>query len=201
MKRFFKYKELEAGVDEAGRGCLAGPVTAAAVILPQDFKLEGLTDSKQVSKKLRNAWRPLIEEQSLAWSVVHIWEEEIGQKNILGATFHAMQSALGKLNPQPKFICIDGNRFPGYGSIPHSCQVKGDARFLHIAAASILAKTHRDEIMEKLDLDFPDYQWAKNKGYPTKAHRKAISEIGPCKHHRPGFQLLPVQKELPFTNI
>ena len=182
---------LEAGVDEAGRGCLAGPVVAAAVILPQDFALPGLTDSKQLTHDQREQLRPLIEQQALAWAVGVVPPARIDEINILQATFEAMHLAIRQLSPQPEFLCIDGNRFRPFPGIPHSCQVKGDGRFLHIAAASVLAKTHRDSLMADLNQEFPAYGWNSNKGYPTVAHRKAIQAHGPCVHHRRSFRLEP----------
>lgn len=191
-----EYK-FEAGLDEAGRGCLAGPVTAAAVILPNGFKNSILTDSKALSEKQRNKLRPIIEEESVAWAVAHVSPLEIDEHNILQASFIAMHRALDQLLVKPEFLAIDGNRFKAYADIPHQCEIKGDGRFLNIAAASILAKTHRDEAMEQLDLEFPQYNWKKNKGYPTKAHRMAIVENGSTKHHRLSFTLLPSAAQVP----
>lgn len=178
----------EAGCDEAGRGCLAGPVTAAAVILPEGFHLQGLTDSKQVTENLRNKLRTIIENESVAWQVAHIWPEDIDRLNILKASILGMHKALEGLQQMPEFIAVDGNRFIPFGFIPHQCEIKGDGRFLHIAAASILAKTHRDELMEKLDADFPEYGWRQNKGYPTEAHRAALRAFGPSPYHRKTFK-------------
>lgn len=180
----------EAGCDEAGRGCLAGPVVAAAVILPKDFSHEWLNDSKQLSEKKRELLRPIIEENAIDYAVSMIFEEEIDKINILNASIKAMHEAVSKLTNQPEFLLIDGNRFKQYGSIPHQCIIKGDGKYLNIAAASILAKTYRDEYMEKIHKEFPQYQWNKNKGYPTKDHRKAIKETGACIHHRNSFTLL-----------
>lgn len=179
---------LEAGCDEAGRGCLAGPVTAAAVILPDHFYAEGLTDSKQIPETLRERLRPQIESEALAWAVAHVWPEEIDRINILNAAISAMHQALEQLSIQPEFIAVDGNRFIPFGFIPYSCQVKGDARFLHIAAASVLAKTHRDEEMLRQAALYPQYGWDRNKGYPTPFHRKAIREFGPSPLHRKSFK-------------
>lgn len=184
----------EAGTDEAGRGCLAGPVTAAAVILPEGFYLKPLNDSKQLSEKLRFEIRPYIEEQALSYSVAHFSPEQIDSLNILKASIFAMHEAIRKLSIQPGFIAVDGNKFIPFENIPHSCLIKGDARFTHIAAASILAKTYRDDLMDELHLKFPMYHWNKNKGYPTKDHRNAIREFGPCEHHRKTFKLLPEEQ-------
>lgn len=184
----------EAGTDEAGRGCLAGPVTAAAIILPEDFYLKPLNDSKQLSEKLRFEIRPYIEEQALSFSVVHFSPDQIDSLNILKASILAMHEAIRKLSLQPNFIAVDGNKFIPFENIPHSCLIKGDARFTHIAAASILAKTYRDDLMDELHLKFPMYHWNKNKGYPTKDHRNAIREFGPCEHHRKTFKLLPEEQ-------
>jgi ribonuclease HII len=182
---------IEAGCDEAGRGCLAGPVVAAAVILPPDFKNELLDDSKKLTEAKRNKLRPIIEEQALAYSVSFVYQEEIDDVNILNASFLAMHRAVDQLQQTPEFLLIDGNRFNPHASIPHECIIKGDGKFLSIAAASILAKTYRDQYMEEIHEEFPYYEWNKNKGYPTKAHRRAILEQGDCKHHRKTFTLLP----------
>ncbi len=197
--RNFKLKgKIEAGCDEAGRGCLAGPVYAAAVILPQNFKHPLLDDSKKLSEKQRNILRVLIEEKSLAWAVASVKPEEIDEINILKASFLAMHRALDQLSLRPEHLLIDGNRFEPYQQIPFSCEIKGDGRFKNIAAASILAKTHRDEYMEKIATDYPMYDWTKNKGYPTKKHREAIKEYGSSPHHRKSFRLLPDQLSLSF---
>ncbi len=182
---------LEAGCDEAGRGCLAGPVVAAAVILPKNFEHEVLTDSKQLSEKQRDQLRPVIEEQALAWAVAFVSPEEIDRRNILQASFLAMHRAIQQLKTPPELLLIDGNRFVKYPGIPHHCFVKGDGRFLSIAAASVLAKTHRDAFMSELARQFPQYHWEQNKGYPTLAHRKAILAHGSTQHHRKSFRLLP----------
>lgn len=187
---------IEAGCDEAGRGCLAGPVVAAAVILPKDFYLEGLNDSKQLSHKQREQLRPVIEEKALAWAVAMVDHEEIDRINILNASFLAMHKAVAQLVIRPEYLAIDGNRFKPYTGIRHVCVVKGDGRYLNIAAASILAKTHRDEYMAHLDLDFPQYEWKKNKGYPTMAHRRALVEIGPSPYHRKTFHVTSPQLTL-----
>jgi len=181
----------EAGCDEAGRGCLAGPVFAAAVILPPDFRHPLLNDSKQVSEKQRNTLRIVIEKEALAWAVAQVSPEEIDRINILKASFLAMHRAIGQLAIRPARLLIDGNRFTRYEDIPHHCMVKGDARFLSIAAASILAKTYRDEYMENLAAEHPGYDWGGNKGYPTAAHREAIARLGVTAHHRRSFRLLP----------
>ncbi len=183
----------EAGTDEAGRGCLAGPVVAAAVILPPDFHHPLLNDSKQVNKNHRNELRSIIEKQAIAWAVGSCSPEEIDQINILNASILAMHRALDQLTTKPLFLLVDGNRFKAYQKVPHATMIKGDERFTAIAAASILAKTHRDEIMEKLHLDFPDYGWNSNAGYPTPAHRKAIASLGSNIHHRKSFTLLKPQ--------
>ena len=187
---------LEAGCDEAGRGCLAGPVFAAAVILPKGYVLEGLNDSKQLSHGQRDLLRPIIEKEALAWAVASCDHEEIDRINILNASFLAMHRAIEKLKAQPGYLVIDGNRFKAYPSIPHSCIVKGDGKYLNIAAASILAKTHRDEYMTNLHVDYPHYNWQKNKGYPTIAHRKAVLEIGLSPFHRKTFNVSDPQLDL-----
>lgn len=186
----------EAGTDEAGRGCLAGPVTAAAVILPKGFQHEYLNDSKQLSKKKRNELRSLIEEVAISYAVIHTSPEEIDTLNILNASIKSMHKAIEAMGTPPEFIAVDGNRFKPLGSIPHQCIIKGDGKYLNIAAASILAKTYRDELMETLHEEYPEYQWAKNKGYPTKAHREAIIRYGPTPHHRKSFRLIPEQLSL-----
>lgn len=186
----------EAGCDEAGRGCLAGPVVAAAVILPEKISLPGLDDSKKLTEKMREQLRPLIEEKAIAWAVGIISPSKIDEINILNASFLAMHEAINKLNVLPEYLLIDGNRFNPYPKINHTCIVKGDSKYKSIAAASILAKTYRDELMQILDAEFPIYQWKKNKGYPTKEHRLAIKQFGSCKHHRNSFRLLPSQLEL-----
>ena len=186
----------EAGLDEAGRGCLAGPVVAAAVILPKDFEHEWLNDSKQLSEKKREELRPIIEEQALAWAVSFVEPKEIDRINILKASFLAMHRAIQQLSMQPELLLIDGNRFAKYPGIPHQCFVKGDGRFMSIAAASILAKTHRDAYMVELAQQFPQYHWEENKGYPTLVHRNAIKAHGATPHHRKSFRLLPEQGEL-----
>ncbi|WP_316830826.1 ribonuclease HII [Pedobacter aquatilis] len=187
---------IEAGCDEAGRGCLAGPVFAAAVILPKGFVLEGLNDSKQLSHEQRDLLRPVIEREALAWAVASCDHEEIDRINILNASFLAMHRAIEQLRTKPQYLVIDGNRFKAYPQIPHSCIVKGDGKYLNIAAASILAKTHRDEYMSKLHVDYPHYNWQQNKGYPTIAHRKAVIEIGLSPFHRKTFNVSNPQLDL-----
>lgn len=181
---------LEAGCDEAGRGCLAGPVVAAAVILDTERPITGLNDSKQTTERRRDALRDEIEEKALAWAVGIVSHEEIDRINILKASFLAMHRALDGLHVRPGLIAVDGNRFTPYTGIPHVCMVKGDARFMHIAAASILAKTHRDELMMELHGQHPQYGWDRNKGYPTRVHRAAIRACGISPHHRLSFTLL-----------
>ncbi len=195
LKRQFS-ELIEAGTDEAGRGCLAGPVTAAAVILPASFALPELNDSKKLNDVQRYTLRPLIEKQALSWAVSHIYQEEIDEINILNASIKAMHLAIAQLNLMPEFIAVDGNKFHSYKKIPHECIIKGDGKFLNIAAASVLAKTYRDDYMKQLDAQFPVYQWKKNKGYPTKAHRRAIQQYGSSPHHRQSFQLIPKQLKL-----
>jgi ribonuclease HII len=187
---------LETGTDEAGRGCLAGPVTAAAVILPANFKNKILNDSKQLSEKIRENLRPIIEEQAISFAVTHLEPLVIDEINILNASIKAMQESILKLNPKPEYIIVDGNRFKPVLDIPHSCIVKGDAKFISIAAASVLAKTYRDEYMNRIHEEFPMYNWKQNKGYPTQEHREAIRKYGVTKYHRMSFRLLPEQLKL-----
>lgn len=189
---------LECGTDEAGRGCLAGPVTAAAVILPDHFKHPWLTDSKQLSDAKRRTLRLIIEKEAIAFAVQHVMWEEIDRINILNASILAMHGSIKQLEPKPEFIAVDGNRFKSFQKIPHQCVVKGDSKYLHIAAASILAKTYRDDYMEAMDQEFPHYGWKQNKGYPTKAHREAIRTHGITPFHRKSFKLLPEQIRLPL---
>ena len=191
LKSSFTDNLTEAGCDEAGRGCLAGPVAAAAVILRKDFRHELLNDSKQLSKKQRNELRTVIESEAIAYGVTLVDNEEIDQINILNASFLAMHRSIEKLDQKPELLLIDGNRFQIFQDIPFECIVKGDGKFLSIAAASILAKTYRDEFMEKLHDRFPDYDWINNKGYPTKKHRQAIVDVGITPYHRRSFRLLP----------
>ena len=196
LEPFEKPGRIEAGCDEAGRGCLAGPVVAAAVVLDPDKPIAALNDSKKLSEKRRDELRLLIEENALAWKVVFIGPERIDEINILNASLVGMHEAALGLSHQPEHLLIDGNRFLKSAEYSYSCMIKGDARFQSIAAASILAKTHRDEYMKKIDKAFPQYKWSKNKGYPTKDHRKAIAETGPSEHHRMTFKLLPDQLSL-----
>ena len=196
LKSHFQNNKIEVGCDEAGRGCLAGPVVAAAVILPKDFNHPLLNDSKQVSEKKRVQLKSIIEEYAIAYAIGIVSHLEIDELNILNASFLAMHRALDKINSKFDSILVDGNRFKQYNKTQHHCIIKGDAKYLNIAAASILAKTHRDAIMLKLDQDFPQYYWKKNKGYPTKKHRDAIREIGTNVNHRISFKLLPDQLKL-----
>ncbi len=194
----FKYSNfsLEVGTDEAGRGCLSGPVVAAAVILPEGFKHELLNDSKQLSEKKRQLLRPFIEKYALAFGVAFIHEEEVDALNVLQASITGMHRAIDVLSVAPQFIIVDGNKFRNYKDIPHKTIVKGDAKFMSIAAASVLAKTYRDEYMEKIHQELPMYNWQQNKGYPTKEHRNAIRKFGATKYHRKTFKLLPDQLKL-----
>lgn len=214
----FSNQFIECGTDEAGRGCLAGPVTAAAIILPQNFHLESLNDSKQLTEKVRIKLKPLIEKKALTFAFTHILNEEIDEINILNASMKAMQESILKLNTKPEFIIVDGNRpifsklgiktNSGYNfteeeilhlkSIPNQSIIKGDSKYLSIAAASVLAKTYRDEYMDKIHEEFPMYNWKKNKGYPTKEHREAIAKYGITKYHRKSFRLLPEQLSFDF---
>jgi ribonuclease HII len=193
---FFQYDLIEAGCDEAGRGCLAGPVFAAAVILPRDFSHDVLTDSKQLSEKDRYALRAYIECEALAFAVARVDHDEIDRINILNASFLAMHKALEMLNIQPEFVLIDGNRFKPYQKLPHECIIKGDSKYFSIAAASILAKTYRDDYMHKLSEEHPQYEWFKNKGYPTVKHRKAILAYGVSCYHRKTFRITDPQLSL-----
>lgn len=186
LKTSFSNK-VEAGCDEAGRGCLAGPVVAAAVVLPKNFKNTLLNDSKKLSEKQRNLLRPIIEKEALYWAVAEVSPHEIDEINILNASFLAMHRAIDKLKVKPELLLIDGNRFNKYKDIQHECIIKGDGKFMSIAAASILAKTYRDEFMQKAALDYPYYSWEKNKGYPTMAHKIAIQNHGICDLHRKTF--------------
>lgn len=194
LKLFLFKDKIEAGCDEAGRGCLAGPVVAAAVILPLDFENKLLNDSKKLSHAQRNKLRPIIEKEALAWAVSFVTPEEIDEINILNASFLAMKNAVDQLQITPEHLLIDGNRFNKHKSIPHTCIIKGDGKYMSIAAASVLAKTYRDEFMEKIHNDFPFYNWKKNKGYPTKEHREAIQLNGACIHHRNSFTLIPAEQ-------
>jgi ribonuclease HII len=189
---------LEAGTDEAGRGCLAGPVTAAAVILSADFDVPLLNDSKKLSEKQRQFLRPIIEDQAIAYAVAHCSPKEVDTINILNASIKAMHRALEKLDPCPNHILVDGNRFHSFKKIPHQCIIKGDGKFQNIAAASVLAKTYRDDLMIDLDLKYPKYNWKNNKGYPTKSHREAILKEGISPQHRKTFRLLSEQFQIKF---
>jgi len=191
LQQFMIAGRIEAGCDEAGRGCLAGPVTAAAVILPADFTSDMINDSKQLTERQRERLRPVIEREAIAWAVAMVSPEEIDRINILRASITAMHRALDQLAVRPEGILVDGNRFYPYHDIPHTTIVKGDGKMLSIAAASILAKTHRDELMRRLDAEFPQYGWSRNKGYPTPDHRAAIAAHGITPYHRKTFQLLP----------
>ncbi|WP_158797242.1 ribonuclease HII [Pedobacter sp. L105] len=185
----FQLEFIEAGCDEAGRGCLAGPVYAAAVILPPDFIAGELDDSKKLTHKQRVSLRQIIEREAVAWAVASVDNNEIDEINILNASFLAMHRAIAKLAVQPRYLSIDGNRFKAYPDIPHSCIIKGDGKYLNIAAASILAKTHRDEFMDNLADEYPVYQWKQNKGYPTKVHRSAALFHGLTPYHRKTFSI------------
>ncbi len=187
---------LEAGTDEAGRGCLAGPVTAAAVILPDNVIIDKLNDSKKLSEITREKLKPIIEELALCYKVIHLEPEIIDEINILNASIKAMQTCIINLNPIPNYIIVDGNRFKPVQDIPYSCIVKGDSKYLSIAAASVLAKTYRDEYMNRIHEEYPMYNWKKNKGYPTIEHREAIRKYGTTPYHRKSFRLLPEQLKL-----
>ena len=199
LKAYHTRGAVEAGCDEAGRGCIAGPVFAAAVILPPGFSNPMLDDSKKLSAGKRKQLRVLIEEEARAWAVGIVSEQEIDQINILNASLEAMHRALDQLDLQPTHLLIDGNRFKPYRQISHSCIIKGDGIFASIAAASILAKTHRDEYMEALHRQYPHYGWNKNMGYPTRMHRRAVCDHGPSPHHRRSFRLLDEQMSLGFS--
>lgn len=194
----FSQNTLEAGTDEAGRGCLAGPVTAAAVILPPHFSHPLLNDSKKLSEKQREKLRIIIENEALSWAVAHVSPQKIDEINILNASILAMHLALSQLKVQPNFIAVDGNKFKNYSNIPHECIVKGDGKFQHIAAASILAKTHRDEAMLLMHNEFPHYGFDRHKGYPTTIHRAAITQYGSTIHHRKSFKL---KETIPKTEL
>lgn len=196
LKSYFDKNLIEAGCDEAGRGCLAGPVVAASVILPKNYKNKFLDDSKKLNEKQRYSLRTEIEKEALHWAYAIVDNHEIDEINILNASFLAMHRAIDQLKQVPELLLIDGNRFNKYKNINHQCIIKGDGKFLSIAAASVLAKTYRDDIMEDLHNKFPMYKWNENKGYPTKAHRAAINEHGPTEFHRMSFTLLPTQLEL-----
>ena len=216
LSKSYSNLKFECGTDEAGRGCLAGPVTAAAILLPDNFELDLLNNSKQLSEKIREKLKPIIEETAISFAITQIFPNEIDEINILNASMKAMQECVLQLNPTPEYIIVDGNR-PLNGklgmkqktgkiftineiellkSIPSTSIIKGDSKYLSIAAASVLAKTYRDEYMDKIHEEFPMYNWKKNKGYPTKDHREAIKKYGPCKYHRMSFRLLPEQLSL-----
>jgi ribonuclease HII len=195
---FLQNNTIEAGCDEAGRGCLAGPVFAAAVILPPDFSNSLLNDSKKLSEKKRILLREVIQKEAISWSVGIVNHQEIDKINILNASFLAMHRAIDQLKVKPEHLLIDGNRFNAYNNIKHTCIIKGDSKYAAIAAASILAKTYRDDFMLKIHQEFPDYDWISNKGYPTKKHRSAIRKFGISNYHRKSFNLLPEQLELIF---
>lgn len=195
LQNFFQHPN-EIGTDEAGRGCLAGPVTAAAVILGPTFKNNIINDSKRMKENQRILLRPIIERGCVAYGVAHVDMDTIDDINILNASILAMHRAIDQLRTEAPFIIVDGNRFKSYRNIPHECIIKGDSKYLNIAAASILAKTHRDAYMEKIHNEYPMYQWKKNKGYPTKEHREAIRKYGITKYHRKSFKLLPEQLSL-----
>lgn len=195
LKKSFGY-QIEAGTDEAGRGCLAGPVVAAAVILSDNFNNNVLDDSKRLSKQKRNFLRPIIESTAISYSVAFLSPQEIDSMNILNASIEAMHKAIVQLKPTPEFIIIDGNRFKPEYHIPNKCIIKGDGKYMSIAAASILAKTYRDAYMEEIHGEYPIYNWKQNKGYPTKEHREAIYKYGITKYHRKSFKLLSSQLKL-----
>lgn len=196
LKSNYSGEILEAGTDEAGRGCLCGPVVAAAVILPENFEHPFLNDSKQLSEKQRKELKPFIEKHAVAFGVSFVDEKEVDTLNVLQASITGMHRSIKQLKIQPKFIIVDGNKFKAYEEISHQTIVKGDAKYLSIAAASVLAKTYRDEFMEKIHQEYPMYNWKQNKGYPTKQHRNAIREFGITKYHRKTFRLLPEQLKL-----
>ncbi len=187
---------VEAGCDEAGRGCLAGPVFAAAVILPPSFSNDMLNDSKKLTERQRYELRPIIEREAIAWAVGIVDNHEIDRINILRASIEAMHRAISQLKVRPEALLIDGNRFSPFEDIPHTTIVKGDGKMMSIAAASVLAKTYRDDFMTQIDQEFPQYNWRVNKGYPTKDHRAAIAQHGPTKYHRMSFRLLPEPEQL-----
>lgn len=196
MLNSFISKEVYAGIDEAGRGCLAGPVVAAAVVFPKKYKNKLINDSKKISKLNRYKLQKTIKNEAISWSIGIVNETEIDKINILNASFLAMHKAIYGLEVKPSLLLVDGNRFKAYPNIAHKCIIKGDSKYISIAAASILAKTFRDDLMKKLDERFPEYDWKNNKGYPTKKHKLAINKIGICKYHRKSFQLFNNQVKL-----
>ncbi len=198
LKKQHSRFQFECGTDEAGRGCLAGPVTAAAVILPKTFRNKLINDSKKLNSLNRFELKKIIEKKAVCFEVHHIYMEEIDQINILNASILAMHKCIENLDTIPEFIAVDGNRFKNFREIPHECIIKGDGKYLNIAAASILAKTYRDEFMSRIHEEYPMYNWKQNKGYPTVEHREAIKKYGPTKYHRMSFKLLPEQLELSF---
>ena len=198
LQPYYQKRYIEAGCDEAGRGCYAGPVFAAAVILPKDFQHPFLNDSKQLTASQRNELRPVIEKEAVCFSVARVDHDEIDRINILRASFKAMHLAIDNLKKQPKYLIIDGNRFTPYRDVKHKCIVKGDGLYSSIAAASVLAKTYRDEYMQNLHHEFPLYNWSNNKGYGTEEHRLAIQEYGLCKYHRLSFNINPTQLAINF---
>ncbi|WP_136483162.1 ribonuclease HII [Cognatitamlana onchidii] len=195
LNNYSKY-QLECGTDEAGRGCLAGPVTAAAVILPESFENKVLNDSKQISEKKRFQLKPIIELEAVSFGVAHVFQDDIDTINILNASILAMHKSIKKLSAIPEYIIVDGNRFKPFRHIPFKTIIKGDSKYLSIAAASVLAKTYRDIYMDKIHKEYPMYNWKQNKGYPTKEHREAIKTYGITKYHRKSFKLLPEQLKL-----
>ena len=196
LKLNFSDFKFECGTDEAGRGCLAGPVTAAAVILPATFKNRILNDSKQLSEKKRDLLKPIIESEAIGFGVAHVFQDDIDKINILNASILAMHKSIDKLQQTPEFIIVDGNKFKPYNNVPFETIIKGDGKFLSIAAASVLAKTYRDAYMHTIHDEFPMYNWKQNKGYPTLEHREAIRKYGITKYHRKSFRLLPEQLKL-----
>jgi len=196
LKLKFSNFEFECGTDEAGRGCLAGPVTAAAIILKNNFPKNEINDSKKISKKTRDKLRPIIKKNALKYSIAHVYPEKIDKINILNASILAMHKAIDKITTKINFIIVDGNKFKSFKNIAHKTIIKGDEKYLSIAAASILAKTERDEYMLKIHKEFPEYGWNKNKGYPTKFHKQAILKFGTTKYHRKSFKLIDDQLKL-----
>ncbi|MBN1924312.1 MAG: ribonuclease HII [Prolixibacteraceae bacterium] len=198
LKAYYTEGQVEAGCDEAGRGCLAGPVYAAAVVLPDHFHNELLNDSKQLSEKQRYELRPVIEKEAVAWGLGIVSNHEVDALNVLNASYLAMHRAIDNLKVKPEHLIIDGNRFKPYGNIPYTCIVKGDGKYYSIAAASVLAKTYRDDFMMKIDKEYPRYGWARNKGYPTADHRKALIMLGETSYHRKSFSLFNYQLKIEF---